>query len=190
MHFEHPINSEQRSGEFGRLDLPVDGALFDRLEALKEGIKDEERKKVFEAALQEGKLRAFAYAGQVLDYLTPGTVTKTKKEEDEDVHRIANAFHVVNSAAQVFCGARFGFSPEDSNQHAIKLFEAASLQYVFSKFGTFRKRVEEGKEEPDKVAQEMGFPHGLDVGRLSSEFSAKLEKLDPSVRETFWKSNL
>lgn len=185
MHFEHPNTSERHPSESNRLGLPVDASLFDRLEALKDGIKDEERKEAFEKAVQEGKLRAFAYAGQVLDYLAPGAVTNAK-EAEEDAHRIANALHVVNSAAQVFCGAQLDFSPEESNQHALKLFEAASLQYAFSKLGTFRRRVEEEKEEPKKVAEEMGFPSGLDVGRLSGEFSVKLDKLDPKVREGLW----
>jgi len=187
MNQEKLNNPEQGSDGREPITIPIDSLLFDRLDELQNRIGDEKIRASFGATVEEGKLLAFKYASEMLDYLGPNPVPRKKKDEEEDAHHFNNFLSTANLSASAFCGVQLDIPHEGHlSQSTLGRMEAATLQYVFSKLNAFQKRAKEGKEDLEKIAEEIKFPRTLDPEKLSVEFSAKLDKLDHAVREGLW----
>ncbi|MDI6733872.1 MAG: hypothetical protein QMD50_00010 [Patescibacteria group bacterium] len=186
------MNEKLEQNEYSQ-DFPIDSKFFDRFDDFSPENVDEEKIKVFNNSVKEGKIKAFDYAEKTLDYLLQSSakiqkIDKQKKWDPESApyHDLANLLQLISTSLQVL-----DIRPDwlSNPQKAIKKIEPVVLEYALHRAMNYKKAVQEDHLEPEEVLKKLALANVIKQDYIETKILKKINELPESIKENLFEIN-
>lgn len=176
----------ESSGEEPREKLPIDEHIFDRLDALSEGVADREKQKVFEESVIQVKRGAFDIFEETLDRLSGEEMPEKPSDREKKEHGILGHLNSVGISVQRYANERPSWISEKDPNKLRQPIERASFIYVSDLLSRYEKAVHD-KQDPKKILRDLRLSNVIDSAYIENHFLKKINKLPLMIRENLFK---